>query len=156
VKTLDLHRGPWTGFRGVVAEGDDNIHPVQQVLINLLGFLMRDVDANFLHHGDRTRVDTGCNKTGAVWLYQVLTKLPRQSFSHLAPAGIAGAEEHHFHHPLPPAAITLVPHALAFGLFLSFTIAASVALSHTERIKSLLNISASFSLSYITCPASGL
>src|SRR5512143_3648292 len=88
----DLGWRPGTGFGGIIAEGDDDIHGPEESGIDLLGPLGRYVDPNLPHDRDRPRVDAGGYEACTVRLDPSLPGRTGEAFRHLAPPGVTGAE----------------------------------------------------------------
>jgi len=82
-----------TCFVGVVAYGDHIIKGNIAQLIDVLRSLAADVHSGLGHNPDGRRIHAMRLNTGRIRLDLLAFELPRESFGHLAAAGIAGAEE---------------------------------------------------------------
>jgi hypothetical protein len=78
---------------GMAAEGDDVIKGRNWQLLYQFGLLARDIDANFGHDPNRIGIESLLFDSGGICLENVSTQIPSPTLSHLAAAGIAGAEE---------------------------------------------------------------
>src|SRR5947209_2293156 len=80
-------------FLGVVADRDDVIEPLTVELIHMLRAMAAYVDAQLTHGGYRFRPHSAGLRAGALDLELIAGIMPQQPFGHLAPCGIAGAED---------------------------------------------------------------
>ncbi len=76
-----------------IANRNNVVELLVKKLVQALGFLVSDVDSKFIHHLDRTRVQTfrigSCTRN----IVSVAGQLPQDGLGHLAACGIAGANK---------------------------------------------------------------
>src|SRR5580765_8453989 len=82
----------WTGFLGVVADGQDVIKSLTVELIHALGAMPGNVDAQLPHGGNGFGPDAARFRSGTEYLKAVSCVAPQQTFGHLAPRRVSGAE----------------------------------------------------------------
>ena len=82
---------------GVVAEGDDVIEcNFRRQFICGFTAPAGAVETALLHYGDCIRVETVGGDAGGIGFNRIIFQKPGPGFSHLAPAGVAGAQKEDF------------------------------------------------------------
>ena len=78
----------------VAADGDDRIHLAIEKFIHVLGRVAGNIDADFLHHFDRLRMDiTGGVRSCAVDFQEIAGRRAKDSFGKMAAARVSSAED---------------------------------------------------------------
>src|ERR1035441_2875628 len=80
-------------FFGVVAHGDYVVEGRAGEVVDVLGPVAADIDAEFRHHGDGFRPDTAGAGSGGVHLHAIAGHVAEQALRHLTAGGVAGAED---------------------------------------------------------------
>lgn len=83
------------GFRGIVTDGDHLIKWNCEELIECLGLLGADIDANFLHHCDCFRPDCSLDRTGTGDIECGAAEGAEQPLRHLRAGAVVRADEKH-------------------------------------------------------------
>src|SRR5215472_12871879 len=87
-------RKHWTLFRRRIANGNDRVESLPIEFRNGFGALAGNVDADFAHRFDSQRADVAIRPAPrTVHLIRIAAKPAKQSFSHLAPRAISGAQD---------------------------------------------------------------
>jgi hypothetical protein len=79
-------------FLRVIANREDVIEVLAIKLVNMLGAMAGDVDAQLAHDGDRPRTNLAWLGSGAPNFELIAGVMAEQAFGHLGPGGISGAE----------------------------------------------------------------
>ena len=88
-----LSRKERAGFVGVGADGDDVVEGDVEEIIDALGTLLRDIDADLGHHGDGVGVEAVRFNAGGIGVDSVALQGTRPALSHLAATGVSGAKK---------------------------------------------------------------
>jgi hypothetical protein len=84
------------GDVSVAADGDNGLDVLTDKLIEMLGAVMADIDADFLHHPHSQRVHMACRiAAGTLHIKLIATGGAQNAFSHMAATAIPGAENQH-------------------------------------------------------------
>src|SRR4051812_37936082 len=83
-------------FVGVAADGDDEIEINGVEGVDVLGLMMRDIDAGFGHDFDGAGIEAVGLDAGGVGFDFGGFEMAGPTLGHLAAAGVAGAEEEDF------------------------------------------------------------
>ena len=83
-------------FVGVATDGHHVIEINVLEGIDMLGFVLRDIDAGFGHDFDGVGIEAMSFDAGGVRFDLIAFELAGKSLGHLAAAGVAGAEEEDF------------------------------------------------------------
>src|ERR1035441_8574003 len=92
VNAARLDREHGAAFFGVVAHGDHVVEGLAGEVVDVLGPVAADIDAEFRHHGDGFRPDTAGAGSGGVHLHAIAGHVAEQALRHLTAGGVAGAE----------------------------------------------------------------
>jgi hypothetical protein len=92
MQTLHRARKNRAAFFCVVADGNNVVEALPLELIHMFGAMAADVDADLVHRGDGLRPYRARLGPGTFHLEYIPGIVAQQSFRHLAPGGIAGAE----------------------------------------------------------------
>ncbi|SVC85235.1 uncharacterized protein METZ01_LOCUS338089 [marine metagenome] len=78
------------------ADGDNGLDVLTDKLVEMLGAMMTDVDADFLHHPHSQRVHLVCRiAAGTLHIKLIASRGAQDSFSHVAATTVPGAENQH-------------------------------------------------------------
>src|SRR5882672_9413638 len=83
-------------FVGVAADGDDEIERNILEIVDVLGAVLRNIDAGFGHDFDGVGIEAVGFDAGGVGLDLGALEMAGPALGHLAAAGVAGAEEEDF------------------------------------------------------------
>src|ERR1041385_3053653 len=91
--TIHLPRKDWAGLVGLSTNGNHRFHADRLEFVQMFRSMLRNIDVFLLHHfyGKRMHV-TGGLRTGALNVQNVTGKMSQKSFSNVAPARVAGAQ----------------------------------------------------------------
>ena len=91
-----------TTFLGLVADGDHDIEPLVLEFFNAFRVVVENVNAHFFHHFNCQWIDANRVGSCARHVKPISCQVTKPSFGHLAPTGVARAEEEHgsFHNGL--------------------------------------------------------
>src|SRR5579863_5564306 len=80
-------------FAGIVTYGKHVIETLAGEIVDVFGAVAAQVDANFLHDGNRFRTDFRRVHARAEDLKAIAGIVPEQALGHLAASGVAGAQD---------------------------------------------------------------
>jgi len=106
VYDLRLHREYRACLVRLVAHGHHVVELCAAQVADVLGAVAGDIDARLGHDADRPRVQAARLNAGRAGLDGIPLQMPHPALGHLAPAGVAGAEEEYLQlcgHPFAPA-----------------------------------------------------
>ncbi len=95
VKSLGSAGKDRAGFFGVIANGDDIVKMMSVELVKVLGTMIGNIDAQFLHHSDGFGTYDAGFGAGAFDVEIISGVVTEKAFGHLAARGVASAEDEH-------------------------------------------------------------
>ncbi len=96
MNALNIPREGWAGLVGIVANSDSDINTFVQVVIHVVGSMMRNINPDFFHDGDARGMDPARVGAGAENIKAIAGHIPQQAMGDLGPAGIPGANKEDF------------------------------------------------------------
>ena len=85
-----------TQFFCWIADGNDEINPLTEILINIIGCVMWDVNSQLFHDTDTHGVDMAWMSPSAENLKAISGQMTEEPFRHLRAARISGADKECF------------------------------------------------------------